>query len=68
MATGLVHPDKKLARVKAKSIVKRMKGKAFAAELNREIITECEKIRLDLNEFCEITLTAIQGIVDQLGL
>ena len=68
MATGLVYPDKKLARVKAKSIVKRMKEKAFAAELNREIITEREKIRLDLNEFCEITLTAIQGIADQLGL
>lgn len=68
VATALVYPDKKLASVKPKSIRKRMKQKAFAAGVNREIIMECEKIDLDLNEFCEISLTAMQGIADQLGL
>ncbi len=68
VATTLVYPDKKLASVKPKSIRKRMKEKAFAAGVNREIIMECEKIDLNLNEFCEISLGAMQGIADQLGL
>jgi len=68
VATTLVYPDKKLASVKPKSIRKRMKEKAFAASVNREIIMECEKIGIDLSEFCEITLAAMQGISDQLGL
>jgi putative nucleotidyltransferase with HDIG domain len=68
VATALVYPDKKLASVKPKSIKKRMKQKAFAAGVNREIIMECEKIGLDLNEFCDIALGSMQGIADQIGL
>ena len=45
IATALVYPDKKLASVKSKSIVKRMKEKAFAASVNRDIIRECEGLR-----------------------
>ena len=37
VATALVYPDKKLASVKAKSVTKRMKEKAFAASVNRDI-------------------------------
>jgi uncharacterized protein len=44
-ATALVYPDKKVASVKPKSIVKRMKEKAFAASVNRDTIMECEKDR-----------------------
>ena len=68
VATALVYPDKKLASVKPKSIKKRMKEKAFAAGVNRETIMECEKIGLDISEFSEISLTAMRGIADQLGL
>lgn len=67
-ATALVYPDKKLASVKAKSIVKRMKEKAFAASVNREIIRECELIGLPLEVFAGLALAAMQGISDQLGL
>lgn len=67
-ATALVYPDKKLASVKAKSIVKRMKEKMFAASVNREIIRECEIIGVPLDEFSGIALAAMQGISDQLGL
>ena len=67
-ATALVYPDKKLASVKVKSIVKRMKEKAFAASVNRDIIRECEKIDLALAEFAEISLNAMQMISDDLGL
>ena len=41
VATALVYPDKRLASVKAKSVTKRMKEKAFAASVNRDTIMEC---------------------------
>lgn len=68
IATTLVYPDKKLAGVKPKSIVKRMKEKAFARSVNRDIIRECEKVGLELREFAEIALGAMQSISDDLGL
>jgi predicted hydrolase (HD superfamily) len=68
IATALVYPDKKLGSVKAKSIKKRMKEKAFAAGVNRETILECEKLGLTLDEFAQITLEAMQGIAQDLGL
>lgn len=68
VATALVYPDKKLASVKPKSVKKRYKEKAFARGANREIIAECEKIGLTVPEFCELSLIALQGISDELGL
>jgi putative nucleotidyltransferase with HDIG domain len=68
IATALVYPDKKLASVKPKSIVKRMKEKAFARSVNRDIIMECDKIGTPLNEFAELSLKAMQSISDKLGL
>ena len=68
VATALVYPDKKLASVKASSVKKRMKKKDFARNVSRETIMECEKIGLSLDEFVEISLTAMQGIAEDLGL
>lgn len=68
VAAALVHPDKSLASVKAKSIIKRMKEKAFAASVSRENIVECEEIGIPLAEFVEISLGAMTGISDRLGL
>jgi len=68
IATTLVYPDKKLAGVKVKSIVKRMKEKAFARSVNRDIIRECEKLGLEVREFAEIALGAMQSISGELGL
>lgn len=68
IATTLVYPDKKLAGVKPKSITKRMKEKAFAASVNRDIIQECELIDIPLPEFAELALKAMQSISDDLGL
>jgi putative nucleotidyltransferase with HDIG domain len=67
-ATALVYPDRKIAAVKPKSIVKRMKEKAFAASVKRENIMECEKIGLSLQEFVEISLDAMKGIGEEIGL
>ena len=67
-ATALVYPDRKIASVKQKSIVKRMKQKAFAASVNRDIIMECEKIGIPLPEFAEISLDAMKKIGEEIGL
>ncbi len=68
VATALVYPDKKLESVKAKSVTKRMKEKAFAASVNRDIIMECEEIGVPLEEFAQLSLEAMKGIAAQLGL
>jgi uncharacterized protein len=61
-ATALVYPDKNVQSVQPKSIIKRMKEKAFAASVKRENILECEKIGIPLPEFAELALTAMQGM------
>lgn len=68
VATALVYPDKKLASVKPKSVRKRIKEKAFAAGANRDIICECELGGVPLADFCDLSLLAMQGIADELGL
>ncbi len=68
VATALVYPDKKLASVKPKSISKRMKTKHFARAVSRERIMECEKMGMPLNDFVVLSLKAMQGIADDLGL
>ncbi len=67
-ATTFVYPDKKIAGVKVKSITKRMKEKAFAASVSREIIMECEKLGLSLDQFTEIALKALQEIASDIDL
>ena len=67
-ATALVYPDKKVAQVKPKSVIKRMKQSAFAASVKRENIMECEKIGIPLEEFVEISLNAMKGIAEKIGL
>jgi predicted hydrolase (HD superfamily) len=67
-ATAKIYPDKKVASVKVKSITKRMKEKAFAANVNRDNIRLCEKIGLSLEEFVDIALKSMCEISDQIGL
>jgi len=68
MATALVYPDKKIASVKTKSVVKRMKEKAFAASVKRENILECELIGMPIDVFAGIAIAAMTGIADDIGL
>ncbi|MFH1057613.1 MAG: HDIG domain-containing metalloprotein [Pseudomonadota bacterium] len=68
MATAMVYPDKKLASVKPKSVTKRMKEKAFAASVNRDHIRLCEQLGIPLDEFAALSVAALQGISDELGL
>lgn len=66
-ATALVYPDKRIASVKPKSVIKRMKEKQFAASVNRDTILECEKIGLSLEEFVQLSLSALTPIAPSLG-
>ena len=68
IAAALVNPARSLAAVKPKSVKKRFKEKAFARGANREIIAECEQLGIPVPEFCEMSLVAMQGIADQIGL
>ena len=68
IATALVYPDKKLASVKPKSVRKRIKEKAFARGADRDIIKECELAGIPVADFCALSLEAMQGIADDLGL
>jgi len=67
-AAALVRPDKKLAGVEARSVKKRFKEKSFAAGANREQIARCSELGLELDEFIELGLEAMQGIAGNLGL
>jgi putative nucleotidyltransferase with HDIG domain len=68
VATALVMPDKKLASVKPQSVIKRMKKKDFARKVSRESILLCEQAGIELPEFTEIAVLAMQGAAEELGL
>jgi len=68
VATALVYPDKKLASVKPKSILKRMKAKEFARSVDRDVIRECERIGFELHDFAALSLRAMQDSAASLGL
>ena len=67
IASTLMQPDKKLSSLTLHSLKKKFKNKGFAARCNRELIRECEKAGIPLDEFLEIGLVALQGISDKLG-
>ena len=68
IAAALVNPARKLSAVKAKSVRKRYKEKAFARGADREIIAECEQAGIPLADFCTLSLVAMQNIADEIGL
>jgi putative nucleotidyltransferase with HDIG domain len=67
-AAALVRPDKKLAGVEAKSVRKRFKEKSFAAGARRENIAACSALGLELDQFIDISLKAMQDVAEDLGL
>lgn len=68
IASALVNPARKLSAVKVKSVRKRYKEKAFARGADRTIIAECAEAGIELPEFCELSLLAMQNISDEIGL
>lgn len=68
VASAFVQPDRKLQSVTLDSLKKKFKSKSFAAKCNRDIILECEKVGISLEEFLQIGLSSLQGIAEEIGL
>jgi hypothetical protein len=67
-AAALMMPDKKISFLKPKSVLKRFKASAFAKGANREYIATCTDFGLELPQFIEISLKAMQSVNNELGL
>ena len=67
-AATLVRPDKKLAGLTTKSVLKRFKEPRFAAAVDREQLASCHELGLELGEFVELGLKAMQAVAADLGL
>jgi putative nucleotidyltransferase with HDIG domain len=68
-AATLVRPDKAIASVEVKSVLKRMKEKAFARSVNREdIVKGAEEIGMPLEEHIAFVRDAMVSIASELGL
>jgi len=68
IATALVVPSKKLGDVQLKTLINKYKDNSFARGCNRRRIDLCEDIGLELNEFLELSLNALNKISNELGL
>ena len=69
VACALVQPSKKLEDVKPESVIKKMKKKEFARNVNRDdIINGAMGLGVDLNIHIEFVINALKGISGKLGM
>lgn len=69
VATALVKPGKSLAEVDARSVMKKMKDKGFARNVNRDdIVLGAQELERPLEEHIGFVVRALQGMSDNLGL
>lgn len=68
VAAALVRPDKALANVEVRSLLKRWKEKAFARGANRDQMAACEELGLSREEFLSLSLAAMQARATEIGL
>ena len=68
IAAALVRPNKRLAGLETGSVKKKFKEKSFAAGVDRQQISLCSQIGLELDEFIELGLEAMKGIAADIGL
>jgi putative nucleotidyltransferase with HDIG domain len=67
VAAALMHPEK-LRGLQTKSVLKRFKDKRFAAGADRDQIRTCADFGMEFAEFVSVSLEAMRGIRDELGL
>ena len=63
-ANALVRPEG-YTDMSPKSVKKKMKDKAFAANVRRDNIRECERAGLPLDTFLTLAIAAMAGLADQ---
>jgi len=68
-AVAYVRPSKSIEEVEVKSVLKKMKDKAFARAVSREDITKgAEELGVVLNDHIEFCINAMKKDKDKLGL
>jgi len=68
-ATALVKPTKSVHDVEAKSVLKKMKDKAFAKGVSREDVTlGAQELGVDLEQHTQFVIGAMRGVAATLGL
>lgn len=66
IACALVRPDKSLDNLEVRSVMKKMKDKAFARAVNREtLISGAEEMGVDMSEHIEFVIKALAAAVKQ---
>jgi len=68
VASALIHPEKKLEALDAEFVLNRYGDSSFAKGADRDVIASCKEMDLELKEFIELSLQAMQNVSDDLGL
>ena len=68
VAAALMHPDKRLGGVTTDFVLNRFKEKRFAAGADRDQMRTCSELGMELEEFVDVGLKAMQDISADLGL
>lgn len=68
VAAALIKPEKKLSAIDVDFLKKKFGEKSFARGANRDIISACSEMGLELDEFLGLGLDAMQGISKEMGL
>ena len=67
-AVAQIYPDKKVASVKHKSVMKRFNELRFAKGANRDYMEMIEFAGLSLDDLIDVALEEMTAIADKLGL
>ena len=68
-AVALVRPNKSLDEVMPRSVIRKMKDKAFARDINRDdIVRGAEELGVDLEEHIAFVIDSLKPIASDLGL
>ena len=68
-ATALVRPSKSVLDMKAKSVKKKWKDKAFAAGVNRAVIEKgAQMLSIELNELIDDVIMGMREVAEEIGL
>ncbi len=68
VASALMHPTKSLAGTDVSFVGRRFKEKRFAAGADRNAISSCSELGMELHDFLELSLNAMRDISRRLGL
>ncbi|MFO7911190.1 MAG: hydrolase, partial [Desulfotignum sp.] len=68
-SAALVRPSRSILDLKAKSVIKKFKDKAFAAGVDRDVIKKgAEMLDMDLSDLITEVIAGMQPVADDIGL